>query len=1015
MYASCTRQDTSLPDELNRRAYVLRYVDVDSSLHYADMAYEMSDDYPDGKAEAISHKSFVLYQQMRYAGAMSLLDRIDSITNNQVELLCADVLRMKISQRTGELHTFYHSWHNAERRLNRIDEEIHLLSPHLQDRVLYARTEMHIIASTYYFYIQHDSASMAEMKCIESYMMLPRDTAQWTNYMYMLGAGGILTGDSLAVLQKEFDHLTHVLTISRRRNDKYFQANSLQALSSLMENPATRAYLRKYRGGGMDFIVGQFAKQEKDFSEDSLALALAEKSLELFRKYGDSFQTANVLRTKSELLFRQKRYKEALEPLQQALEIVAEKQEKERTHLPYWEAAIYERLSLTYSALGNTILAMENRQKYLAVINMTRQDLREEARAEELQAYNKKLYLNILVFVVLMLIVFVVFRILAGKVNRRTRRQEREAEEILQMTKDETRAREMQLAREKLSNLERRAKVSLAENVVPYINRMLNTKDMEYVAELSAEILHINDTLTEWIQVKHGKVAMNISTFPLRPLLETIAKNSTTYRRKGLTFEVQSIDEVCVKADRALTLFMINTLCDNARKFTPEGGKVSIVVKYDNCVVEISVCDTGCGLSQEKQEMINNSKVFRIASAPGTDEQASEDGRGFGFGLLNCKGIIGQMKKMSDRFQCCDFGVESTEGKGSRFWFRLPRVVCMIAVICTALVALAQKDYETAQQHYEQLWRNNAAARYGNALKHGEMALELVSEDSIYLRMQIENEMAFASQSLCRWEEYRQHNTRFLRLHRMWTADPNLPQYAQRLYMVKTEITWSMFFTLILFLCSIFLLVLMVRRSRRRRTEAQHQEELQMVQSETLNRVQYELDRVHIQNRILDNCLSTIKHETLYYPARIQQLAQREGIDKADLYQLMNYYNEVYTILLEQAQRQTAIRVSMDENVLAELKRRVLAAISNAPVSVSVMERGNIQEIRLKVIGVEIPENLFTPDAANLDAFVAREIVRLHDAACGYPGLRLYVENNEIIITLWKNSRLLSSKTFNWN
>ena len=153
----------------------------------------------------------------------------------------------------------------------------------------------------------------------------------------------------------------------------------------------------------------------------------------------------------------------------------------------------------------------------------------------------------------------------------------------------------------------------------------------------------------------------------------------------------------------------------------------------------------------------------------------------------------------------------------------------------------------------------------------------------------------------------------------------------------------------------------------------------------------------------------------MYYPARIQQLAQREGIDKADLYQLMNYYNEVYTILLEQAQRQTAIRVSMDENVLAELKRRVLAAISNAPVSVSVMESGNIQEIRLKVIGVEIPENLFTPDAANLDAFVAREIVRLHDAACGYPGLRLYVENNEIIITLWKNSRLLSSKTFNWN
>ena len=100
--ASCTRMDTSMPDEMNRRAYLLRYVDVDSSLHYANYAYTLSEDYPDGKAEAISHKAFVLYQQMHFSDAMKALDMVDSLTNNQVELLCADVLRMKVSQRTGE-------------------------------------------------------------------------------------------------------------------------------------------------------------------------------------------------------------------------------------------------------------------------------------------------------------------------------------------------------------------------------------------------------------------------------------------------------------------------------------------------------------------------------------------------------------------------------------------------------------------------------------------------------------------------------------------------------------------------------------------------------------------------------------------------------------------------------------------------------------------------------------------------------------------------------------------------
>ena len=103
LFVSCRQQDTSMPDALNRRAYVFRYQNVDSSMHYADLAYEASTNYPDGRAEAISHRAFVKYQQMRYTEALKQLDSIDSLTNNQVELLCADVLRMKISQRTAHL------------------------------------------------------------------------------------------------------------------------------------------------------------------------------------------------------------------------------------------------------------------------------------------------------------------------------------------------------------------------------------------------------------------------------------------------------------------------------------------------------------------------------------------------------------------------------------------------------------------------------------------------------------------------------------------------------------------------------------------------------------------------------------------------------------------------------------------------------------------------------------------------------------------------------------------------
>ena len=1005
---SCTRQDTSLSDALNHRAYDFRYVNVDTSLHYAEMAYKASGDYPDGQAEAINHRAFVYYQQMRFSKAMAELDSACSITNNQVELLCVDVLRMKITQRTGDLRTFYRAWHSAECRLQRIDEELHLLSPHHQQRVLYARTEMYIIGGTYYYYSRQDSAYRAEIHQLDSYMQLPLDTAQWCSYMYLIGAGGVLDGDSLNIRLKEFDNLTHVLTLTRRRRDMYFHANTLQALALALESSEQRELIRKYRGGGMDFIVGQYANATID--EDFISLALAEHSLELFREYGDRFQTANVLRTKAELLFRKERFSEALVPLTEALDIVSEQHKIESKQVPYWEASIHERLSLTYSALGNHLKAKEHRDAYLSFLEAMRQDREEDIREAELNTYNKRLYINLFIVAAMLLALSTVFAFLFRKVKKHTLRQEREAEDMLQLTKDETRAREMQLSREKLDNLERRAKVSLVENVVPYINRMLHTDDMEYVAELSAEIMRINDVLTEWIQVRRGTVAMNISTFALQPLLNTLALNKSTYERKGLEFNVPST-ACLVKADRALTLFMINTLCDNARKFTQPGGRVSIVVDETEKVVEISVVDTGCGLEKEDVDKINNSKVFRIShtSASASEPLSSEENKGFGFGLMNCKGIIGQMKKQSSRFECCDFGVESVKGKGSRFWFRLPRVIAIVAGLLVATLGISQ------ERSVGQLAVYNRDGMFEEVIALGDSLLDAVPKDSIRLHFMIENEMSMALQSLGRGEEYRQHTAQCLRLPRIMTSDPGLPVYAKRLHTLKSEISGTLFLTLFLLICSLFLLFFAVRRSRRRRDLEQKVIDMRQEQMESLNRIQYELDRIHIQNQILDNCLSTIKHETMYYPARINVLSTGKESKHEDLSQLMSYYYDIYTILLGQAQRQLHASVSMDETVLYELKRRIMCAISDDSASVHVYERGNIQEVRIRPNKVQIPTNLFTPEAANLDAFVAREIVRMHDAACGYPGLRLYVENNEIIITLWKNSRLLSSKTFSWN
>ncbi len=59
--------------------------------------------------------------------------------------------------------------------------------------------------------------------------------------------------------------------------------------------------------------------------------------------------------------------------------------------------------------------------------------------------------------------------------------------------------------------------------------------------------------------------------------------------------------------------------------------------------------------------------------------------------------------------------------------------------------------------------------------------------------------------------------------------------------------------------------------------------------------VEYENERLHISNSILDNCLSTLKHETMYYPSRIRQLVDEPDGQLEAIDELAIYYKECIT------------------------------------------------------------------------------------------------------------------------
>ena len=86
--------------------------------------------------------------------------------------------------------------------------------------------------------------------------------------------------------------------------------------------------------------------------------------------------------------------------------------------------------------------------------------------------------------------------------------------------------------------------------------------------------------------------------------------------------------------------------------------------------VEVSVTDTGHGMSAEDVDTLNNAKVYD-SSKIGTEGANASDiqqNKGFGFGLMNCKGIIGKYKKTNAVFHVCEFGVESEIGSWRCVW-----------------------------------------------------------------------------------------------------------------------------------------------------------------------------------------------------------------------------------------------------------------------------------------------------------------------------------------------------------
>lgn len=1048
--SSCSSANRETVDRLNDISYAYHYRNIDSTEYYARKALalataegnSMFNNLNDAKAEAYNNLAFVSIMRMNYDLASLQLDSAIALTDNQLEILIANVQHMRLCQRRSHNRDFYDFREHAMKALQRINEERMSLDERQSLRLSYAESEMAIVTSTYYYYVGLEQQSIDELRRIDEIAVL--DTAQWMNYLYNAGAGGMFTdGSPEQIEQRELDCLYKCQSLAEEYGSPFFLANSLEALA--------------------------------DHVDASESILLADGALSLFSYYGDVYQIAGAHRTLASCYWRLDNYEDALANLELALS------DSSIYQAPDLVASIREQLSVVYSAMNDKTNSDYNRNIYLDLQEQTRQDRSLEARAAQLDHVLGQLNLLLVIAAAVMALLIVTLVVIYVIHKRQSSRsaiddemsEERdEAEERLALTKLNKREEERR-------NLEERAKVSLVNSITPLIDRMLHevqkidnnhadsdtlsasdkalrSERLNYIRELTDTINEQNGVLTQWIQLRQGELSLRIESFPLQSLFDIIEKGHRSFALKGIELSVEPTTSV-VKADRVLTLFMINTLADNARKFTDKGGSVNVSSSETDNYVEISISDTGCGIDADSLSHIFEHKIFG----------------GHGFGLQNCKGIIEKYRKTSQLFSVCHIGAESVVGQGSRFFFRLPKGIVhtlilflMMALspfvssraasvdsLSVALIHQASNCADSAYHsningNYEQTLffadsclrclnkaylRQYVASSQSQSLPTGNYysaadTLALYANTTTFIPeitwlhkgvklnynilLVVRNESAVAALALHDWQLYHYNNRIYTLLFKELSADLNLEEYYRQLQKTQTDRTIAVVLIVImviLLLSALAWQMANVMKNRAARRQAK-ENSLEMLNDE-LRRYEIEVARLHVSNQVLENCLSALKHETMYYPSRIRVLIDSD--DTSALSDVVTYYRELYGILSQQAASQVeSARLSLrkldhdifgDENLISYLFEILRKQSSSKTLSVDYQPKDELY-ITCVVSLPGVPPTNFSPSVSNIPFLLCRQIVREHGEATGRRACGIISEStadgSQMIITL---------------
>ncbi len=173
-----------------------------------------------------------------------------------------------------------------------------------------------------------------------------------------------------------------------------------------------------------------------------------------------------------------------------------------------------------------------------------------------------------------------------------------------------------------------------------------------YISSESSRLTGIVDQLLNVARLDTGDLHVNLIATDVRPLVTEVVTSVEESAAHDFVLELPP-EPLAAEADADKLRQVLAHLVDNAVKYSPDGGRVTVAARRKSDTVEFQVADEGVGIPESEHDRIFR-KFYR----------ADQERGGTGLGLFLAQGLV---TAMGGRIR-----VESSEGEGSRFAFELP-------------------------------------------------------------------------------------------------------------------------------------------------------------------------------------------------------------------------------------------------------------------------------------------------------------------------------------------------------